>query len=73
MADQSLFDEGAILRQSTSLRLMVRALVRDDSEVDDVVQETWLTAMRSGKPAFEPGAWLRGVARNIARTLRRSN
>src|SRR5262245_64699378 len=72
MPDQP-FDEGTILRQSASLRLMVRALVRDDAAADDVVQETWLTAMRSPAPGFEPAAWLRGIARNVLRTVRRGD
>lgn len=73
MADRNLFDEGSILRQSASLRLMVRALVRDEAEAEDVVQETWLTAMRSQGPGFEPAAWLRGIARNVLRTVRRTD
>jgi RNA polymerase sigma-70 factor, ECF subfamily len=73
MADLRVFDENAILRQSASLRRMVRALVRDDAAADDVVQETWLTAMRSPEPGFGPAAWLRGIARNVVRTVRRGD
>ena len=73
-ADRDLFDERVVLQQSASLRVMVRALLRDEALADDVVQETWLTAMRSSRrPGFEPGAWLRGIARNVIRTMRRGD
>src|SRR5262245_41339887 len=53
---------------------MVRALLRDDASADDVVQETWLTAMRNPpRPGFETMAWLRGIARNVIRTTRRAD
>jgi RNA polymerase sigma-70 factor, ECF subfamily len=68
------FDDQAVVSQTAALRLMVRALIRDDATVDDVVQETWLTAMqRPVRPGFEPGAWLRGIARNVVRHLRRGD
>ena len=67
-------DDQAVIRQTASLRLMVRALLRDDAAVDDVVQETWLTAMEHPpREGFDAGGWLRGIARNAIRHLRRSD
>ena len=73
MADAPLFDEPTILRQSAALRLMVRALVRNDAAADDVIQETWLMVLRRHPAGFELGGWLRGIARNVARTVRRTD
>lgn len=54
-------------RAAPSLRALLRHLVTDEATVDDVLQETRLTALRS-PPASEHnlGAWLRVVARNLA-------
>jgi RNA polymerase sigma factor (sigma-70 family) len=69
-----LFDERTVLNQTAALRLMVGALLRDEAATDDVVQETWLTAMRTPpRPGFEPASWLRGIARNLIRTTRRTD
>lgn len=73
MIDEHPFDESMILRESAALRSMVRALVCDDAAADDVIQETWLTAMRRPSVGFDLGGWLRGIARNVARTVRRTD
>lgn len=70
----SFLDEQAVVGQTAALRLMVRALLHDDDAADDVVQETWFAAMRRPPRAgFEAGAWLRGIARNVIRHLRRGD
>ncbi len=60
-----------LLRQDLWLRNLVRSLV-GESEVDDVVQETWASALRRGAPVERPRAWLSVVAGNFARRARRS-
>ncbi|MHC4932546.1 MAG: RNA polymerase sigma factor, partial [Planctomycetota bacterium] len=57
-----------LLRHGSFLRAVVRALLRDEHEVDDVVQDTYVAAL-GGR--HSPG-WLTTVARNFARTVRRS-
>src|SRR5438034_363306 len=70
----SLNGVATIAAQSAALRSMVRALIADDATADDVVQETWLAAMEyPERPGFAPGAWLRGIARNIVRHMRRGD
>ena len=55
------------------VRGVVRRLIPDEHQVDDIVQETWLTALRS--PPQKAGslrAWLARVGKNLAiSTLRR--
>jgi RNA polymerase sigma-70 factor (ECF subfamily) len=56
-----------LLTHEAFVRATARAVLRGDAEVEDVVQETWLTAMRRGPR--EGGAlrrWLGRVARNLA-------
>lgn len=62
-------DPESLLTQSTWLRRLVRGLVYDESEADDVVQDTWVAALRA-KPA-DLRAWTTVVARNVARRNRR--
>jgi len=60
-----------LLRQDRWLRELVRSLV-GESDVDDVVQETWASALRRGTPVERPRAWLAVVAGNFARRRLRS-
>src|SRR5262245_44611560 len=61
-----------LLQHGRFLRRLVRQLVRDDVARDDVVQETWLAALRHGARA--PGRrWLARVARNAARKALRGD
>ncbi|MHC4077909.1 MAG: RNA polymerase sigma factor, partial [Planctomycetota bacterium] len=49
------------------IRSLARSLLRDQSRVDDVVQQAWLKAMEA--PPRDPGAvraWLRKVVRRLA-------
>lgn len=53
------------------LRRMARQLVRDASLADDLVQETWVAALRQGREAGR--GWLATVLRNAAAQWRRSD
>jgi len=62
-----------VAQHAAGLRALVSRLVLDDSRVDDVLQETWLTAIK--RPPRNPaalGAWLRTVAIRLAGRSRRS-
>jgi RNA polymerase sigma-70 factor (ECF subfamily) len=56
-----------LLAHRRFVRAVARALVRDETNVEDVEQETWLRALRS-PPAFDAGlrAWLKRVVRSVA-------
>jgi RNA polymerase sigma-70 factor (ECF subfamily) len=63
-----------LLSHSDFVRRIVRRLVRGDAQVDDVVQDTWLAAVRS--PPRRPAgvrAWLAKVAANCARKAFRAD
>src|SRR5207245_2673992 len=56
------------------LRRLARAFVREDGAVDDLVQETWLVALRTPPAATSPlRAWLSGVLRNLVFKRRRGD
>src|SRR5262245_44413171 len=63
----------ALLAHAGMLRRLVRGLLFDRHAADDVVQETWLAALRGG-PAHGASlrAWLASVARHLAFDVRRS-
>jgi RNA polymerase sigma factor (sigma-70 family) len=66
-------DVEGLLREGTWVSRLARRLVLDTSTADDVVQETWIAALRHGP--FEPGRlrpWLARVVRNFARHEKRS-
>ena len=56
------------------VRAVLSAMVPDDSQVDDLTQETFLIAYRRLRQ-YQPGthfkAWLRAIARNVALNERR--
>lgn len=60
----------ALLRHREWVRALARRLVADPNLADDVVQETWLEALRH-PPRHDASArgWLATVARNAARKL----
>jgi len=62
-----------LLRHRPFVRALARRLVRDEARADDLVQETYLTALRS-PPRHEGAlkAWLAAVVRNLARTQNRA-
>jgi RNA polymerase sigma-70 factor (ECF subfamily) len=49
-----------------AIRAYLRARVGDDAAVDDLLQDTFLTALRQGIPEGPPGPWLFGIARHKA-------
>lgn len=55
------------------LRGLARGLVADGSTADDLVQETWLAALRNPPDPERPARpWLAGVMRNLVKLRRRS-
>lgn len=63
-----------LLEHSRWVRELARRLARDASAADDLVQETWRTALEH--PPAEAGAarrWLGAVVRNLARQARRAD
>ena len=63
----------ALLIERAGVRRLVRGLLRDEHDVDDVVQDTWLTAIqRPPDPGRDPRPWLARVARNLAQKRLRS-
>jgi RNA polymerase sigma-70 factor (ECF subfamily) len=62
----------ALLEHATFLRRLAAALVADPGTADDLVQETWLAAVRTPPREGAPSrGWLGTVLRNAARKLRR--
>jgi RNA polymerase sigma factor (sigma-70 family) len=56
------------------LRALARNLLYDQGQAEDVVQETYLAALRRPPPAPPRlGAWLAGVTRNLARKRMRTD
>ena len=70
MMDAASLDE--LLRHAHFARGVARALVGDEHLVEDVVQETWLAAVRR-PPRVLSAAWIGTVAANAARKLRRGD
>ncbi len=67
----------ALLAESPWVRRLVRGLVRDAAAAEDVLQETWVAALRldgsrwAGRGPATIRAWLAAVARNLALRARR--
>ena len=57
---ESLLDEGPFLAR------LARALVRDEHLADDLIQETWLAALRR-PPQGDVRSWFTAVAHNLVR------
>jgi RNA polymerase sigma factor (sigma-70 family) len=67
-------DADTLLEHRDFLRRIVRGLLRDETRVDDVLQDTWMTALdRSDLRPEGLRAWLAAVARNLARKTLRSD
>lgn len=61
-----------LLEESGWLRALAANLIGDGTQADDLVQDTWLAALRRPpRSASEPRPWLARVARNLARNTRR--
>ncbi len=54
-----------------SLRRLARGLLYDRDRAEDVVQEAWLAALRSGPRGARLGGWMREAVRRIARSAGR--
>src|SRR5262245_41255656 len=55
----------AVLRELEGLRALARSLVHGDAEVDDLLQDTAIAAIKHAPADDRPvGAWLRTVLRN---------
>ena len=63
-----------LLRHESFLKALALKLLRDRARADDVVQETWLVALRSAKsPSEVRRGWLAGIVRNLVRRARRDD
>lgn len=60
-----------LLHHAGWLRGLARSLVHESAAAEDLVQDTWLAALRH-PPARDPRAWLARVARNLASNARRA-
>lgn len=66
------FEVERLLEHEGFLRGLLRALVTDESQIDDVVQQTWLTAIENPPKSSESlQGWIGRVAKNWARKSRR--
>lgn len=64
----------ALLAEAGWLRALAASLVSDPATADDLVQETWLAALRSPPSADRPlRPWLRTVLENFLRMRRRGS
>lgn len=64
----------ALLEHQDFVRSLARSLLFDENQVDDVVQQAWMVALRTGPR--QPGAlkaWLGAVTRNLSRNQRRGD
>ena len=65
-------NEKALIEHGRFLKRLAASLLRDTARADDVVQEAWLAALRTGPTdaaALRP--WLAGVVKNLVRRVRR--
>jgi len=73
MTDTPALTADQLVRHEAFVQAIARALLGDEARAQDVVQETWLTALRrSPDRAGSTRAWLGRVARNLALDDRRS-
>ncbi|MEQ8766476.1 MAG: sigma-70 family RNA polymerase sigma factor [Planctomycetota bacterium] len=62
----------ALLEHRDFIRSLARSLVRDEHRAEDIVQQTWLTALqRPPRKAASLRAWLAQVARHAAFNMQR--
>lgn len=65
------FDPAVLLRESEWLRALAHSLVGSPDEAEDLVQETWIQALRSQPQGSGLRPWLRRVLRNLVISRRR--
>jgi RNA polymerase sigma-70 factor (ECF subfamily) len=71
--DSWLLDPERILQRSGFIRQLARRLLADASDADDLAQETWCVALRSGPRSNAAwSVWLRHVVARLARIRRRT-
>src|SRR5215831_239162 len=64
---------GQLLEQARWIRRLARVLIDQDDVAEDLVQDTWLVALRSHPDDDRPlGPWLGGVLRNLIYKRRRA-
>ena len=69
---QTEFDSDALLEHEGWVRSLARALVGNEHEADEVVQQTWLNALLwPPRRAGDLRGWLSVVVRNVVRTRHR--
>ncbi len=69
---QPTLDARSLATHAGFVRSLARALLFEESDVDDVVQETWLVALEKRPHGIRSlRAWLGGVARKLALRLQR--
>lgn len=74
MTSASFLTPETLLAHEPFLRSVVRGLLADEAEVQDVVQETWVTALRRPPRSLaNVRGWLSAVARSKALSRRRSS
>ncbi len=72
MNEHQVITPEALLEHQDFVRSLARSLLFDENQVDDVVQQAWVVALRKGPG--HPGAlrsWLAAVTRNLSRNHRR--
>lgn len=66
-------DPEALLAHDEFVRALARGILREDSQVDDVIQETWIATLRADlRSVASLRGWLAAVVRNLARDTRRT-
>ncbi|MBL8694745.1 MAG: sigma-70 family RNA polymerase sigma factor [Planctomycetes bacterium] len=66
-------DPEALLAHDGLVRALAREILREESQVDDVVQETWIATLRADlRSVASLRGWLAAVVRNLARDARRT-
>jgi len=69
----AVLDVETLLAHEAFVRRITRALVRDEHDADDVVQDTFVAALeRPPRAGVDLRGWLAAVARNLARRKHRS-
>ncbi|MCP3915546.1 MAG: RNA polymerase sigma factor [bacterium] len=71
-ADSLALTPETLAQHEPFLRAVVRGLLRDENQLQDAVQETWLRALgRRPRSETTTRGWLRTVATNVVRDARR--